>query len=185
MYYLHSVESPMLLLKRFSSGCVHSYARIIMVFSTIIFLEFPPNSVPKEVCFWKSYRHIYLLSLRRPFLVAQMIKHLPAMQETPVWSQGQEDLLEKGMATHSGILAWRIPWTEEHGLQSVGLQRDRHDWMTNTFNPWKILAFCPADESWVEEWSLASFLLSSWKEISAEWRRSPVFLCSESSTEEM
>ena len=55
------------------------------------------------------------------------------MQETRVCSLGQEDLLEKGTATHSSILAWRIPWTEEPGrLQSMGLQRVRQDWMTNT-----------------------------------------------------
>ena len=46
------------------------------------------------------------------FLVAQMVKSLPAMQETQVWSLGQEDPLEKGMATHSSILVWRIPWTK-------------------------------------------------------------------------
>ena len=45
--------------------------------------------------------------------MAQMVKNLPAMQETQVWSLGQEDSLEKGMATHSSILVWRIPWTEE------------------------------------------------------------------------
>ena len=48
-------------------------------------------------------------------LVAQMVKNLPAMQETLVWSLGQEDPLEKGMATHSSILAWKILWTEEPG----------------------------------------------------------------------
>ena len=48
-------------------------------------------------------------------LVAQVVKNLPAMQETPVRSLGQEDPLEKGMATQSSILAWRIPWTEETG----------------------------------------------------------------------
>ena len=48
-------------------------------------------------------------------LVAQMVKTLPAMQETWVRSLGQEDPLEKGMAAHSGILAWRIPWTEKPG----------------------------------------------------------------------
>ena len=63
-----------------------------------------------------------------------MIKNLPAMQETQVQSLGQEDPLEKGMATHSSILACRIPWTEEPGrLQSMGLQRLRHDWTTSTF----------------------------------------------------
>ena len=57
-----------------------------------------------------------------------MVKNLPAMQETWVQSLGQEDPLEEGMATHSSILAWRIPWTEEPGgLQSMRSQRVRHD----------------------------------------------------------
>ena len=61
-------------------------------------------------------------------LVAQMVKNLPAMQETQVRSLGWEDPLEKGMATHINILAWRILWTEESGgLQSLGSQRVRHD----------------------------------------------------------
>ena len=60
--------------------------------------------------------------------MAQTVKNLPAMQETWVRSLDGEDPLEKGMATHSGILAWRIPWTEEPGgLQSMGSQRVRHD----------------------------------------------------------
>ena len=62
------------------------------------------------------------------FLVTQTVKNLPAMQETWVQSLGWEDPLEKGMATHSSILAWRIPWTEESGgLHFMGLQRARHD----------------------------------------------------------
>ena len=61
-------------------------------------------------------------------LVPQMVKSLPEMQEIQVQSLGQEDPLEKGMATHSTILAWKIPWTEESGrLQSMGSQRVRHD----------------------------------------------------------
>ena len=61
-------------------------------------------------------------------LVAQTVKNLPAMQETRVQSLGQEDPLEKGMATLSSILARRIPWTEDPGgLQSMGLQRVRYD----------------------------------------------------------
>ena len=61
-------------------------------------------------------------------LVVQMVKRLPTMQETQVHSEGAEDPLEKGIATHSNILAWRIPWTEEPGgLQSMGSQRVRHD----------------------------------------------------------
>ena len=56
--------------------------------------------------------------------MAQTVKNLPAMQETQVPSLGQEDPLEKGIATHSSILAWRIPWTEEPGgLQFTGLQK--------------------------------------------------------------
>ena len=55
--------------------------------------------------------------------MAQMVKNLPAVQETQVQFLGQEDPLEKEMATHSSILAWKIPWTEEHGrLQSMGSQ---------------------------------------------------------------
>ena len=61
-------------------------------------------------------------------LVAQTVKHLSTMLETQVQSLGWEDPLEKEMATHSSILAWRIPWTEEPGrLPSMGLQRVRHD----------------------------------------------------------
>ena len=69
-------------------------------------------------------------------ILAQMVKNLPATQETQVSRPrflGLEDTLEKGMATHSSILAWRILWREELGrLQSMVLQRVRHDWVTNT-----------------------------------------------------
>ena len=66
--------------------------------------------IPPSVC-WAS-------------LVAQLVKNLPAMQETQVSSLGQKDPLEKEMATHSSILTWRIPWTgEPGGLQSMGSQR--------------------------------------------------------------
>ena len=61
-------------------------------------------------------------------VVAQLIKNLPAMKETWILSLGQGDPLEKGMVTHSSILAWRIPWTEEScGLHSMGSQRVGHD----------------------------------------------------------
>ena len=60
--------------------------------------------------------------------MAQRVKNLPAMQETQALSLGWEDLLEKEMATHSSIFAWRIPWTEEpRRLQSMRLQRVGHD----------------------------------------------------------
>ena len=62
-----------------------------------------------------------------------MVKNLPAMQKTCVWSLGREDPLEKGMATHSSILTWRIPWTEEPGkLQSMGLQKvSQEQWLSS------------------------------------------------------
>ena len=61
-------------------------------------------------------------------LVAQTVKRLPVMQEAQIQSLGQENLLEKEMATHSSILAWKIPWTEEPGrLQSMGSQRVIHN----------------------------------------------------------
>ena len=70
--------------------------------------------------------HIYILF--QTSLVAQTVKRLPVTWETQVQSLGREDLLEKEMATHSSILAWRIPWTEEPGrLQSMGSQRVGHD----------------------------------------------------------
>ena len=62
-------------------------------------------------------------------LIAQLVKNLPAVWETWVWSPGWEDPLEKGKTTHSSILAWRIPWS----VQSMGSQRVGHDWATFTF----------------------------------------------------
>ena len=66
----------------------------------------------------------------RASLVAETVKNPPAMQETWVRSLGQEDPLEEGLATHSHILAWRIPWTEPGGLQSMGSQKVRHNLAT-------------------------------------------------------
>ena len=74
-----------------------------------------------------------LISWLQFSLVAQMVKHLPTTWETWVRSLGQEDPLEKEMATHSSTLAWRIPWTEDPGrLQPMGSQRVRHNF-TFTF----------------------------------------------------
>ena len=74
----------------------------------------------------------YLQALLGASLVAQRLKHLPAKRETWVRSLGWEDPLEKEMATHSSILAWRIPWKEEPGgLQSKGSQRVGHNWTTS------------------------------------------------------
>ena len=79
----------------------------------------------------ENSRPLSLLVLFLPHfsLVAQMVKNLPAIQEAWVYSLGWEDILEKEMATHSSILAWRITWT----IQSMGSQRVKHGWATFTF----------------------------------------------------
>ena len=67
----------------------------------------------------------------RAFLGVSVVKNLPATQETQVQSPGQEDPLDKEMATHSNILAWKIPWTEKPGgIQSMGSQKN-HTWLSN------------------------------------------------------
>ena len=67
------------------------------------------------------------ISPEKASLLSQMVKDLPAMRQTQVQSQGQEDPLEKGMVSHCGILAWRIPWTDKPvGLHSMGSQSVRH-----------------------------------------------------------
>ena len=88
---------------------------------------FPQTKKKKGVIWIIANSHIWILSMIScTYLVAQMVKHPPAIQETWVPSLGQEDPLKKGMATHSSVLAWRIPWTEESGrLQSMG-RRVRH-----------------------------------------------------------
>ena len=91
-------------------------------------------------------------------LVAQRVKNLPAMQEIWVWFLSYEDPLEKRMATHSSILAWRIPWTEEPGeLQFMGLQRVGHDWVTYAHTPspraCPVQTLCPSRQG-IERWPL-------------------------------
>ena len=87
--------------------------------------------VYKNIYFKATYVRNQFYTLRSS-LVTQTVKNPPAMQETGVQSPGQEDPLEVDMATHSSILAWRIPWTEEPGgLQSLGLERFGNDWETN------------------------------------------------------
>ena len=68
------------------------------------------------------------------FIVTQVVKNLPGMQEMQVWSLTREDRLKEEMATHSSILAWEIRWAEEPGgLQPTWLPRVGHHWVTNTF----------------------------------------------------
>ena len=89
----------------------------------------PPDFGPTPSFF--SFLALSVFYLGRSSLGAQTVKNLPAVWETWVRSLGWEDPLEEGIATHSSILAWRIPSTEEPGgLQSMGLQRVRHDWAT-------------------------------------------------------
>ena len=84
------------------------------------------------VCFYFTYGYP---------LVAQTVKNLPAVQETQVQSLCWDDPLEKGMAIHSSILAWRIPWTEEpSGLQSMGSQRVGYNWGTTTTDGYLIFS---------------------------------------------
>ena len=115
-------------------------------------------------------------------LVAQMVKRLPTIQKTWVQSLGQEDLLEKEMATHSSILAWKIPWTAEPGrLQSMGLQTVGHDWATSVsslffwwlcMSPSGLLPPVPA-QSWPTEWSWGCFsCIIWWVSIPFVWRDS-------------
>ena len=78
------------------------------------------------------FRFLLSTFLQSTSLVAQTVKRLPTMWETRVQSLGREDLLEKEMATHSSILAWKIPWMVEPGrLQSMGSQRVGYDWATS------------------------------------------------------
>ena len=88
----------------------------------------------RNAAFRQMIQEVWVLNLplTRGTLVAQMVKHLPAMRETRVQSLGWDNPLEKEMATHSSTLAWKIPWIEEPGrLQSMGSQRVRRDWATS------------------------------------------------------
>ena len=90
----------------------------------------------KVLLAWCKSKTKLLYTCHQASLVAQMIKNLPAMQETWVWSLGWEDWSRES-ATYSSILAWTIPWTEEPGrLWFMGWQRVGHDWATNIFTSW-------------------------------------------------
>ena len=106
------------------------YSAFLLIFIKIIFHIIKPfiNAILMVAKHSTALSTINLASW-----VVEMIKNLPEVQETWVQSLDWEDPLEKGMATHSSTLAWRIPWTEESGgLQSMGWQRVRHDRATNT-----------------------------------------------------
>ena len=107
-------------------------------FHLIQFPHFTRITVACPVTFhFDSYLHLIHDWSGLAAAVAQMVKDLPTVQEAQVHSLGQEDPLEKEMATHSSLLAWRIQRTEEPGgLQSMGLQRVGHEWATNKINRW-------------------------------------------------
>ena len=99
------------------------------------------------------FKSLAILFISSSFLMVQTVKNLPAMQETWAWSLAQEEPLEKRMATHSSILTWKIPWTEEPGeLQSMGHKElDTTEWLTldswwklgsSLFFSLKVLSFC-------------------------------------------
>ena len=112
---------------------LYSYLFInIIIKSSICFNKANINMLSCYICFNNLFNKFNLTFNNHghpteAFLVAQIVKNLPAMQKTWVLSLGQEEPLEKGMDTYSSILAWRIPWTEEPGgLQSIGAQIVRH-----------------------------------------------------------
>ena len=103
--------------------------------------------------------------------MAQTVKKLPVMQETWVWSLDWEDPLEKGMATHSSILAWRIPWTEEPGrIQLIGSQRVGHDWVTFSSSHvwmWEL----DYKENWApKNWCFWTVMLEKTLESPLDWK---------------
>ena len=107
-----------------------SSTNIASIFPTVSHSDMGYHYFRVKWCFKLYYSPVSCLQAS---LVGQLVKNLPEVQETQVWSLGWEDHLEKEMATHSTILAWKISETEEPGgLQSMGSQRVRHDWATNT-----------------------------------------------------
>ena len=96
----------------------YAYLRLLIFLLTILI----PACASSNLAFCMMY------SEYRASLAAQLVKNLPALQETWVQSLGGEDPLEKEMGTHSSILAWKIPWMEEPGrLQSMGSKKVRHN----------------------------------------------------------
>ena len=107
----------------FDLGCDYKEAFILWIICSAVHLIF--CTFIMNVILFKNFNNW-------TSLVAQMVKHLPTIWESRVWSLGQEDPLEKEMATHSSVLAWKISWTEEPGrLQSMGSQRVGHDLATS------------------------------------------------------
>ena len=127
---VHTME-----LKTLRTFKIWSPSASIISSPTNALLESPTAGIlsPFYLFIIESFLFIYLwVLISESSLVAQMVRHLPKMQQTRVWSLGQEDPLEKEMATHSSTLAWKILWMEKPGrLQSMWWQRVGHDWATS------------------------------------------------------
>ena len=128
------------------------------------------------VWLWKKSRSIRIDPLYGTILwaslVAQLVKNPSARQETPVWFLDREDTLEEGQATHSRILAWRIPWTEEPGrLQSMGSQGAGHNsaWHVHFFTLRVVLRLKISRGKWLEMFTLISNHMQ--KQISENFQR--------------
>ena len=120
---------------RFSPGLLRISKRLLLPCSLVTLNSWLPRI---NLGWGFPSLHKVLLCL----LVVQTVNNLPAMRETQVWSLGQEDPLEKGMATHSSVLVWRISWTEEPGgLQSMGSQRVGQGWAANIPTFKRVLTF--------------------------------------------
>ena len=119
----------------FQFGCLFLPCLTALIRTSSTWLK--GNGVSRHLCLIPDIRrevlifHCWRWCYPWASLVAKTVRNPPAMRETWVWSLGWEDPLEESMATHSSILAWRIPWMEEPGkLPSIGSQRVGHDWMT-------------------------------------------------------
>ena len=163
-----------------------SHPRLLPTGSRSLFF----TSVSLLLSWYRVIVTIFLNLSHCDYPVSQKVKDLPAMKETLARSLGQEDPLEKGMATHSSILVWRIPWTEESGrLQSIALQNIRHDWsdwvifhcvyVPQLLYPficrWTSRLLPRAGHDWATSLSLFTFM--HWRR---KWQPTPVFLLGES-----
>ena len=133
-------NSPRRKLKKNSEKCMIFYyncsleLKVTLVHITQVqsFFRFTRSRTESRKCKWLHMIISIISNKSETHLGAQRVKYLPVTRETWVPSLDWEDPLEKGMTTHSSILAWRIPWSEESGgLQSMGSQRIGHDLATN------------------------------------------------------
>ena len=117
---------------------------LIILFIFIYFFNWRIIALQCWFLLENNMNQLYIYTYIQASLVTQMVKNLPAVWETWVWSLGREDPLEKEMAIHSSTIAWKIPWTEEPGrLQSTGSQRVGHNWVTSLSFP--SLVFLPRE----------------------------------------